>query len=209
MATVAENGESIIAIAAVIDCGRRRKTSAEWLPVLTFKDKLKSMKDVLVRHCGPGDYGSVVQIYNHYIEHSHATFDVTPYSVGARASWFAQFAASGPYQLLVAEVDERIVGFCCSTQFKQRPAYDVSVETTAYVEPDVTGEGIGRKLYQSLFAHLDEVGLHGAYAGVTLPNDASVALHARLGFRQVGVFNEVGRKFDQYWSVAWFERRFD
>jgi phosphinothricin acetyltransferase len=165
------------------------------------------MKEMLVRHCGPGDYAGVVKIYNHYIEHSCATFDVAPYSVGARVPWFAQFAETGPHQLLVAVSCDKVVGFCCSSRFKSRPAYAVSVETTAYVAPDAVGRGIGETLYKALFAGLDRCDLHGAYAGITLPNDASVKLHQKLGFRQIGVFEEVGRKFDKYWSVAWFEKR--
>jgi phosphinothricin acetyltransferase len=165
------------------------------------------MKEVLVRHCGPGDYAGVVQIYNHYIEHSSATFDVIPSSVGARAPWFAQFAETGPYQLLVAISCDKVVGFCCSTRFKSRPAYEVSIETTAYVSPDALGTGVGMQMYTALFAGLAGNDLHGAYAGITLPNEASVALHEKLGFRKIGVFEEVGRKFDKYWSVAWFEKR--
>jgi phosphinothricin acetyltransferase len=165
------------------------------------------MEDVLVRHCGPGDYDAIVRIYNYYIEHSHATFDVAPFSVGARAPWFAQFTQSGPYQLLVAAKEDEVLGFCCSTRFRNRQAYEVSIETTAYVVPEFHGQGIGNKLYETLFAQLAGVGLHGAYAGVTLPNDASVSLYEQLGFRRIGVFDEVGRKFDKYWSVAWFEKR--
>jgi phosphinothricin acetyltransferase len=75
------------------------------------------------------------------------------------------------------------------------------------VAPDAVGRGIGETLYKALFAGLDGCDLHGAYAGITLPNDASVKLHQKLGFRQIGVFEEVGRKFDKYWSVAWFEKR--
>ena len=146
-------------------------------------------------------------IYNHYIEHSSATFDVVPYSVGARAPWFAQFAETGPYQLLVAVSCDKVVGFCCSTRFKSRAAYEVSIETTAYVAPGALGQGIGFKMYNALFAGVAGNDLHGAYAGVTLPNEASVALHQKLGFRKIGVFEEVGRKFDRYWSVAWFEKR--
>ena len=165
------------------------------------------MQELKVRHCGPGDYDAVVSIYNHYIEHSQATFDITPYSVGARASWFAQFSEDGPYQLLVASADRQVLGYCCSTEFKSRAAYDISVETSAYVAPDTVGKGIGAKLYTELFEHLDGIGLHGAYAGVTLPNDASVRMHESQGFRKIGIFEEVGRKFDRYWSVAWFEKR--
>jgi phosphinothricin acetyltransferase len=165
------------------------------------------MDDVLVRHCAPGDYDAIVRVYNHYIEQSPATFDVVPYSVGARAPWFAQFAEDGPCQLLVAVTNDDVLGYCCSTQFRTRPAYDVSVETTAYVDAGAIGQGIGKKMYAMLLANLDGTGVHGAYAGITLPNDASVKLHESLGFMKIGVFDEVGRKFDKYWSVAWFQKR--
>jgi phosphinothricin acetyltransferase len=165
------------------------------------------MDDVLVRHCGPGDYDAVVRIYNHYIEHSPATFDVVPYSVGARAPWFSQFSEDGPHQLLVAAANDQVLGYCCSTRFKARPAYDISVETTAYVDSGAVGRGLGKKMYTTLLARLGGTGVHGAYAGVTLPNDASVKLHENLGFTKIGNFAEVGRKFDKYWSVAWFQKR--
>ena len=165
------------------------------------------MSDVTIRNCGPGDYDAVVTIYNHYIQHSHSTFDMTPYSVGERVSWFASFAEDGPYQLLVAEVDARVAGYCYSKKFNPRPAYDVSVETTIYVAADAIGRQLGTALYGELFARLGNTGLHGAYAGITLPNDASVRLHEKFGFHRIGVETEVGYKFDQYWDVARYERR--
>lgn len=165
------------------------------------------MDEVCIRHCAPGDYGAVVAIYNYYIENSHATFDTRPYSIGERAPWFAQFAETGPHQLLVAANDDTVVGYCCSTPFSKRAAYDVSVETTVYIKEDATGQGIGKSLYAKLLQNLDGIGLHGAYAGISLPNNASVKLHEALGFRRVGVYEEVGRKFDKYWDVAWYERR--
>ena len=160
-----------------------------------------------ISNCGPGHYDAVVGIYNHYVEHSPATFDTVPFSIGARAPWFAQFSDSGPHQLLVCEADERVLGFCYSSRFNPRPAYDVSVETTVYVDPDSLGQGVGSALYAELFPRLTDIGLHGAYAGITLPNEASVKLHERFGFHQIGVETEVGYKFDQFWSVARFERR--
>lgn len=165
------------------------------------------MKSSTIRHCGPGDYVQVVEIYNHYIANSHATFDETPYTVGARIPWFAQFSPTGPYQLLVAEHCGEVVGYCSSTRFKNRSAYDVSVETSAYIAPDHLGRGIGRDLYKNLLERLEAGALHGAYAGIALPNDASIRLHESFGFREVGVYSEVGRKFDQYWDVAWYEKR--
>ena len=72
---------------------------------------------------------------------------------------------------------------------------------------EAIGQGIGKQLYEVLLQKLSGIGLHGAYAGIALPNDASVNLHAALGFRKVGVYEEVGYKFDKYWSVAWYELR--
>jgi phosphinothricin acetyltransferase len=174
---------------------------------LTFSAHTPCMDEVKIRHCAPGDYGAVVAIYNYYIENSHTTFDTRPYSIGERAPWFSQFNESGPYQLLVATQDDAILGYCCSTQFNKRPAYDVSVETSVYLDTAATGKGIGKRLYEQLLRNLSGIGLHGAYAGISLPNDASVKLHELLGFRRVGVYKEVGWKFNKYWSVAWYELR--
>jgi len=165
------------------------------------------MNELTIRHCGPGDYGTIVAIYNYYIENSHATFDTRPYSIGERAPWFSQFREAGPSQLWVAEESATIVGFCCSTPFKNRAAYDISVETTVYLTAEITGHGIAKRLYEALLQNLNGIGLHGAYAGIALPNDSSVQLHEALGFRKVGLFEEVGRKFGEYRSVAWYEKR--
>ncbi|MEM9208709.1 MAG: N-acetyltransferase family protein [Pseudomonadota bacterium] len=161
---------------------------------------------ILVDNAGPGDYARIVDIYNHYVLSSPATFDTQTFSLGERATWFAQFADSGPYQLLVAR-DGDVLGYAYASRFNPRPAYDVSVETTVYVEPSACGRGVGSALYDSLFQRLADCGLHGAYAGITLPNDASVRLHERFGFHKIGIETEVGFKFDRYWSVARFERR--
>ena len=165
------------------------------------------MEAIRIRHCAPGDYDAIVDIYNYYIENSHSTFDTRPYSIGERAPWFSQFNESGPNQLLVAENNGSVVGFCCSTPFNNRAAYDVSVETTVYLASETTGQGMGKQLYEVLLKNLSGIGLHGAYAGITLPNDASTRLHEALGFRRVGVYEEVGYKFGKYWSVAWYELR--
>ena len=109
--------------------------------------------------------------------------------------------------MLVARPEDTVLGYCYSGPFNERPAYNISVETTVYVAPGHQGEGIGTLLYQELFSRLERCNLHGAYAGVTLPNESSVRLHERFGFQKIGVETEVGYKFDQYWSVARFERR--
>ena len=160
-----------------------------------------------VDNAGPGDYARIVDIYNHYVLNSPATFDTQPFSLGERAPWFAQFAATGPYQLLVARKGDDVLGYAYAWRFNPRPAYDISVETTVYVAPDALSAGVGSALYTELFRRLADCDLHGAYAGITLPNDASVRLHERFGFHEIGIETEVGYKFDRYWSVGRYERR--
>jgi phosphinothricin acetyltransferase len=81
------------------------------------------------------------------------------------------------------------------------------VETTAYITPAAGGRGIGTALYEALLDALGPAGVHRCYAAIALPNPASVALHERFGFSEVGRFSEVGFKLGRYWDVAWFERR--
>jgi phosphinothricin acetyltransferase len=104
--------------------------------------------------------------------------------------------------------DEAVLGWASSTRLRPKPAYDRSVETTVYLDPDATGCGLGRLLYDRLLGELEAAGVHRAYAVIALPNPVSVAFHERYGYRRVGLFEEVGYKFDRYWDVAWYERPF-
>lgn len=153
------------------------------------------------------DLDSILRIYNHYVSETHATFDLEPRSLDERRSWFERFAGSERLRLLVASDGGRVQGYACSTPFKSRPAYSVSVETSVYLDPESLGRGIGRRLLETLLEQLEGTGVHGAYAGICLPNEASVRLHESLGYRLVGTLSEVGYKFDRYWDVAWYERR--
>jgi phosphinothricin acetyltransferase len=152
------------------------------------------------------DLPALTAIYNHFVQHSHATFDLEPFTVDARREWFEHYAATGPHRLLVAEVAGQVRGWATSGTFRTKPAYARSVETTVYCDPAATGKGLGSALYGELLAVLAGEDVHRAYAGVALPNDASVALHERFGFREAGTFREVGRKFDRWWDVRWYER---
>ena len=77
---------------------------------------------------------------------------------------------------------------------------------SAYVAPDQQGQGIGRALYRALFEQLRTRGFHQAFAGIALPNQASISLHQSVGFESIGVFREVGRKFDRWHDVSWWQR---
>ena len=162
---------------------------------------------VVVRRGRADDLPRLTEIYNHYVIHTPITFDIEPLTVEQRRPWFEQFADAGRHLLFVAEEQGRVEGWADSHQFRQKRAYDTTVETTAYCAPESTGRGIGTLLYRTLFEALNDAGLHMAVAGITLPNDASVALHERFGFTLSGVMHQVGYKFDRYWDVGWYEKR--
>jgi phosphinothricin acetyltransferase len=161
---------------------------------------------IAVRAARVTDLPALTAIYNHYVLTTHVTFDLEAQSLEARGIWFDKFAERGPHRLLVATRDEEPVGWACSSRLREKPAYATSIETSVYVAPGLTGRGVGRMLYEALFAALANEGLHRAYAGVALPNDASVRLHGAFGFVPIGTYEEVGRKFDRYWSVLWLQK---
>jgi len=164
------------------------------------------MDPVYVRGAESGDLPSLTDLYNHYVRISPATFDLEPASLESRRQWMSRFADTGPHRLLVAIDRGTIAGYATSGRLREKPGYLPSVETTVYVHPDHYARGIGTRLYQALFTCLEGEDVHRAYAAIVVPNAASIALHARFGFVSIGMFREVGRKFDRYWDVEWFER---
>ena len=161
---------------------------------------------IAIRPARIGDLPRLTEIYNHYIVHTPITFDLEPYTVEQRREWFGKFHETGRHRLLVADMAGVVAGYAGAYQFRPKAAYDTTVETTIYCAPEFTGRGIGSVLYMALFEALRGEDVRMAVAGVTLPNDASVALHGRFGFRPAGVFHAVGRKFGRYWDVGWYER---
>jgi len=162
--------------------------------------------DIVIRTATPADLPRLTEIYNHYVVNTPVTFDVEPYTLEGRAAWFAQFAVAGRHRLLVAESALGIAGYAGTMRWRAKAAYDTTVETTIYCAPEAVGKGIGIRLYEALFAALRGEDVHRYVAGYTMPNEATAKLHARLGFRTVGVFSQVGRKFGRYWDVCWTER---
>jgi phosphinothricin acetyltransferase len=106
----------------------------------------------------------------------------------------------------VAVEHDRVLGTAWSTEYRAKQAYDATRETSVYLADDAAGRGLGRALYDVLLGRLTESGMHTAVAGVALPNDASVALHAACGFEVIGNFREVGHKFGRWIDVVWFQK---
>lgn len=166
-------------------------------------------EDVTIRVACPADRIAITAIYNYYIRETPFTFDLDDVTAESRSGWFEQFAARGRHQLLVAVSGDALVGYACSTPFKPKPAYLPTVETTIYLAPQATGRGIGKRLYAALLERLATEDVHRAFAGIVVPNAASVALHEALGFEWVGTLDEAGRKFDRWWTVAWYLKPMD
>ena len=164
------------------------------------------MTAVNIRAAEASDLERLTAIYNYYVINTPITFDLEPFSVEERREWLLHYAASGPHRLLVAEIDGVVLGYVSSSRFRPKSAYATSIETSIYLAPEATGQGIGAALYAALFNALAGEDLHRAYAGITLPNAASIALHRKVGFRSIGIYREVGRKFGKYWDVEWFEK---
>jgi phosphinothricin acetyltransferase len=152
------------------------------------------------------DLPALTALYNHYIVHTPITFDVKTYEPEQRRPWFDDHAAAGRYRLLVADDRGDVVGYASTSRWRPKPAYDTTVESSVYVRHDAVGRGIGRQLYDALFDAIADEHVHAIVAGVALPNAASIALHERVGFRQVGVFREVGLKFGRFWDVCWLQK---
>jgi len=150
------------------------------------------------------DAAALLMIYRPFVESTAVSFETVVPTIdefGARI----ENALAG-WQWLVAEQDGRCVGYACAGTHRERAAYRWSVEVSAYVLPSHQRQGIGRALYWQLLDDLAGRGFCNALAGITLPNEASVGLHRAAGFTPVGVFRAVGRKFDAWHDVAWFQR---
>ena len=164
------------------------------------------MTELEIRQAEEHDLPRLVEIYNHYVEHTAITFDTEVYTVESRRAWFDSFGSTGRYRLLVGIRADVVVGYACTGPLRGKRAYDPSVETTIYIDPAHTRGGIGRQLYAALLECVADEDIHRAYAGITLPNEGSVKLHEQFGFESVGVWEQVGRKFDRFWDVLWMAK---
>lgn len=158
----------------------------------------------MIRDATPADAGAIAAIYAHYVRETTVTFEEEPPGTDEIASRLARVAALGlPY--VVIEAGGRVRGYAYAGRFHERSAYRRSVESTIYLAPDATGQGLGLRLYGALLERLRERELHTALALVTIPNPASVALHERLGFAPVGRLREVGFKLGRWIDVGYWQ----
>ena len=158
-----------------------------------------------IRAATDGDLDAVAAIYAREVREGTATFDLTP---PPRSKWEGLLASTHPgdHFLVAADDDGPVLGFAYSSQFRPKGAYDGTREVTIYLDPAAAGRGLGRVLYDDLLARMAAGGVRTALACISLPNDASEGLHRACGFERQGVLREVGRKFDRWIDVVWWQR---
>ena len=158
----------------------------------------------MIRGVVGDDLLQINAIYDQCIVDSHVSFDLEPWTLQRRRDWFA--ALQGPYLAVVAEAGGEVVGFASSGPYRHKEAYRGTVETTIALDRGAVGRGLGTQLYGALLDRLAQRGVHRAVAIVSLPNPRSMALHHKLGYRTVGVLDQVGFKLGRFWSTALLQR---
>jgi L-amino acid N-acyltransferase YncA len=150
------------------------------------------------------DAAGILAIYGPYCESTCVSFEIVAPTIEQIQERISRITADYPW--LVGEIDGRIVGYVYASRHHERAAYRWSVDVAVYVAAQHQRRGVGRVLYETLFAILREQGHFKAFAGITLPNAASVGLHENLGFRPAAVFRGVGHKFGRWLDVGWWQR---
>lgn len=163
------------------------------------------MSVATIRTAVDSDAPAIAAIYAHYVLHSTVTFEEQPVDADEIARRMAAVEAAGlPW--LVAESDGAVVAYAYATPWRPRSAYRFSAEVTVYVADAARGQGHGRALYTALFDALRARGMHAVLAGITLPNDPSIALHEAVGMTKVAHLPEVGFKFGRWLDVGYWHR---
>ncbi len=157
-----------------------------------------------IRFASLRDDAAIAAIYAPIVESTAISFELVPPDAAAMRARLAAQPATKPW--IVAELDGAVAGYAYASAFRDRPAYRFGAEVTVYVAETARRRGVGLTLYRSLLRLLAAQGYRRAFAGIALPNDASIALHRAAGFSAAGVLHAAGFKFDRWHDVAFYER---
>ena len=158
----------------------------------------------MIRDAGPSDAKAICGIYNHYIRTGWITFEEEAVPEEEMEVRIRQVQES--YFWMVCEEDGRVLGFIYADMWKKRSAYRHTAETTIYLAEGIGRKGIGTRLYCRMLPRLKEMGIRSVIVCIAIPNDASIGLHEKLGFRKVGIFHKAGFKFDTWIDVGYWEK---
>lgn len=157
----------------------------------------------MIRRVNEDDGKGIAEIYNEYVLNSTASFEMQPVSEKEMKDRISAIGSRYPYW--VCEIDNAVVGYCYARPWKERAAYNKTLETTVYLSPRYQGKGIGRLLMSKLIEECAKRGDHVLIACITAENEASGMFHSKLGFKQVSLFESVGIKFGCELDVADYE----
>jgi len=157
----------------------------------------------MIRPVNIEDAQEIAKIYNYYILNSCVTFEEIPVSIEEMSGRIQ--AAHSKFPWLVYEKDKKIIGYAYASVWKSRSAYKYTIESTVYLKKEATKNGIGSLLYKELLMQIRDLGIHAVIGGISLPNEASVALHEKFGFEKIAQFKEVGYKFNKWIDVGYWE----
>jgi len=157
-----------------------------------------------IRFAEPTNAAGILAIYAPYCESTCVSFEVVAPTLAQMQDRISRI--TGDYPWLVGEIDGQIAGYVYASRHHERAAYRWSVDVAVYVAPEQQRRGVGRTLYETLFSILREQGHFKAFAGITLPNPASVGLHESVGFRSAAIYRGVGYKFGRWLDVGWWQR---
>ncbi len=160
--------------------------------------------NIAVRLAEPHDTRAIAAIYNHYVEHSTATFDTEPKTAEERIVWLTEHGDE--YPVVVAERDGAVAGWGSLSRWASRCAWRHTVEVSIYVDADARGSGVGSAIMTDLLRRAETLGHHALIGQIVVENEASIALSERHGFERVGLMREVGRKFDRWLDLVLMER---
>ena len=159
----------------------------------------------MIRNVDIEDSKSLSDIYNYYVEKTIITFDEEPISADYMEGQIEEVQTS-KLPWLVAEENNKVIGYAYASKWKGRCSYRFSVEITIYLDQNFKGKGFGTKLYQALFDELAKTDMHVAIGGISLPNPESIKLHEKFGMEKVAHFKEVGYKFNEWIDVGYWQR---
>ena len=161
------------------------------------------MDEAVIRPATEADLQAISDIYNHYVLHDTCTFQIEPETIESRRDWFAAHGERHP--VIVAEGRSGVIGWGSLSKFRERAAYDRTVEPSVYLDHRHLGRGLGRVLLVELIDHARRLGYHTVIGGTCSEKTASIKLQAALGFQPVARLREVGFKFGRWLDVEYMQ----
>ncbi|GAA3988721.1 GNAT family N-acetyltransferase [Mucilaginibacter dorajii] len=164
----------------------------------------KENSSLIIRLASPTDAGGILDIYNHAILNTTSVYSYEPHSLAMRLAWLEDKNRSN-IPVFIAEVAGVVAGFATYGPFRVWPAYQYTIEHSVYVHHDYRQRGIAQKLLEKLIETVMQKQMHTIIAGIDAGNTASIKLHQKFGFTEVGTFKQVGYKFNHWLDLKFMQ----